>query len=168
MAAKGGKSTAGAASAPAQVSLFDSEPAIGLDNFLPLKILATARLVERRLVKALQGDHGIALPEWLVLSALIEAGEGSVRDLGARTGLDAVAISRAAMRLTDRKLLKKTENRQDRRLVVLKATKAGRDLAGEIGHKLGPLEGEIFKGLGASDRIRLASLLAALQTRDGA
>lgn len=167
MAARGNKA-AQAATAPAQVSLFDSEPAIGLDNFLPLKILAAARLVERRLVKALQNEHGIALPEWLVLSALIEAGEGSVRDLGARTGLDAVAISRAATRLTDRKLLKKSENRQDRRLVVLKATKAGRDLAEDIGGRLGPLETEIFKGLGAPDRIRLASLLGALQTKDGA
>ncbi|WP_050471578.1 MULTISPECIES: MarR family winged helix-turn-helix transcriptional regulator [Pannonibacter] len=156
------------AQAAGQVSLFDTVPETGLDNFLPLKIISAARLVERRLVKALQSQHSLALAEWLVLAALIEAGEGSVRDLGAKTGLDAVAISRAAMRLTDRKFLKKSENRQDRRLVVLKPTKAGRDLADEINARLVPLEAEIMKGLGTPDRIRLASLLGSLQTKENA
>ncbi|ADZ70856.1 MarR family winged helix-turn-helix transcriptional regulator [Polymorphum gilvum] len=149
-----------------QAGLFDAEPPVGLDNFLPLKLIAAARLVERRLARALQADHGLALAEWQVLAALIEVEDLSVRDLGPRTGLDAVAISRAAMRLTDRKLVKKAENRKDRRLVVLRPTRAGRQLGAGIAARLAPLEAEILRGVGVSDRIRLSNLLGALQLRE--
>ncbi|MEH0072507.1 hypothetical protein V6L77_23235 [Pannonibacter sp. Pt2-lr] len=49
-----------------------------------------------------------------------------------------------------------------------KPTKAGRDLADEINARLVPLEAEIMKGLGTPDRIRLASLLGSLQTKENA
>ncbi len=148
-----------------QVSLFDEAPAVDLSNFLPLRLIAAARLVERRLARLLQANHGIGIAEWLVLAALVDADSVSVRDLGPVTGLDAVAISRAATRLSDRKLIGKKENRQDRRLIVMKPTKAGRGLIASIGGELQPLEMEIFKGLGAPDRIRLAQLMGAIHIK---
>ncbi|NRG18978.1 winged helix-turn-helix transcriptional regulator [Rhizobiales bacterium] len=149
------------AQAADQISLFDSEVAFS-ENYLPFRVLHAARLVERRIAKALSEEFDLSLAEWMVLRALLDADCVSVRDLVPLTGLDTVAISRAATRLSDRRFLKKIINKQDRRLVVLTPSKAGRTLACEVDRKLSDLETAFLKGLGVQERVRLGQLLGAI------
>ena len=97
-----------------------------------------------------------------MLASLARDGSVSVREVEPRTLLDTVAVSRAAKRLTDRKLIKREVNKQDKRLVVLKTTKKGRDMAADIGHAVMALESDFLKGMNVQDRIRLSQLLKSL------
>jgi DNA-binding MarR family transcriptional regulator len=148
--------------AKAALAPLAAEEAFTLENFLPYRILAGAQSISRRISKVLLDEWDMSLAEWQVLASLSREGAVSVREVEPKTLLDTVAVSRAAKRLTDRKLLKRDVNKQDKRLVVLKPTKKGRDIAAAIGLKVMELEGEFLKGMNVQDRIRLSQLLKTL------
>lgn len=139
-----------------------SEEAFTLENFLPYRILEVAQGISRRVGKVLHDEWDMSVAEWQVLASLARDGAVSVREVEPRTLLDTVAVSRAAKRLTDRKLIKRDVNKQDKRLVVLKTTKRGRDIAAEIGHCVMDMESDFLKGMNVQDRIRLSQLLKSL------
>ena len=139
-----------------------SDEAFTLENFLPYRILEVAQGISRRIARVLHDDWDMSLAEWQVLASLARDGAVSVREVEPRTLLDTVAVSRAAKRLTDRKLIKRDVNKQDKRLVVLKTTKKGRDTASDIGHQVMLLEVEFLKGMNVQDRIRLSQMLKSL------
>lgn len=143
-----------------------SAESFALDNFLPWRLMASARVIERRLARTIAEEFDFSLAEWQVLASLMRVDSVSVREIGPRVGLDSVAVSRAATRLSDRKFLKKRENAADRRLIVLTPTKKGRDTAEAIGNRLMDLEKDILKGMHLQDRIRLSQLLKPLAGRD--
>ncbi|WP_316861621.1 MarR family winged helix-turn-helix transcriptional regulator [uncultured Cohaesibacter sp.] len=144
-------------------SAFADEQAFTLDNFLPYRILEISQGISRRIGKVLQERWDISLAEWQVLASLAKDGQVSVREVEPRTLLDTVAVSRAAKRLTDRKFIKREVNKQDKRLVVLKTTKKGRDVAAEIGRCVMDMESDFLKGMHVQDRIRLSQLLKSLR-----
>ena len=160
----GGKGDAKRGKKPrvAPATALASEEAFTLENFLPYRILEVAQGISKRISKVLAEEWDMSLAEWQVLASLARDGAVSVREVEPRTLLDTVAVSRAAKRLTDRKLIKREVNRQDKRLVVLKTTKKGRDVASEIGHLVMELEADFLKGMNVQDRIRLSQLLKAL------
>lgn len=142
-----------------------AEP-FALDNFLPWRLMAAARVIERRLARTLSAEFDFSLAEWQVLASLMREDQVSVREIGPRIGLDSVAVSRAGSRLVDRKFLKKRENDKDRRLIILSPTKKGRDTAEAIAEKLGEMEKDILKGMHLQDRIRLSQLLKPFAGKD--
>nr|WP_321444294.1 MarR family winged helix-turn-helix transcriptional regulator [uncultured Cohaesibacter sp.] len=154
------KSVAKAKSRPA--TALANDEAFTLENFLPYRILAVAQGLSRRMSKMLLEEWDMSVAEWQVLASLSREGAVSVREVEPRTLLDTVAVSRAAKRLTDRKLIKRDVNKRDKRLVVLKPTKKGRDVASEIGHLVMEMESELLKGMNVQDRIRLSQLLKTL------
>ncbi|SNY93881.1 DNA-binding transcriptional regulator, MarR family [Cohaesibacter sp. ES.047] len=139
-----------------------SDEAFTLENFLPYRLLEVAQGISRRMSKALAEDWDMSLAEWQVLASLAREGAVSVREIEPRTLLDTVAVSRAAKRLTDRKLIKRDVNKQDKRLVVLRTSKKGRDVAAEIGQSVIEMESDFLKGMNVQDRIRLSQLLKSL------
>ncbi|TLP48870.1 MULTISPECIES: MarR family winged helix-turn-helix transcriptional regulator [Cohaesibacter] len=154
------KSGAKAKSRPA--TALANDEAFTLENFLPYRILEVAQGLSRRMSKMLLEEWDMSLAEWQVLASLSREGAVSVREVEPKTLLDTVAVSRAAKRLTDRKLIKREVNKRDKRLVVLKPTKKGRDVASEIGHLVMEMESDLLKGMNVQDRIRLSQLLKTL------
>ena len=140
-----------------------NDEAFTLENFLPYRILEVAQGISRRIGKVLHEEWDMSMAEWQVLASLARDGAVSVREIEPRTLLDTVAVSRAAKRLTDRKFIKRDVNKQDKRLIVLKTTKKGRDVASEIGHTVMDMEVEFLKGMNVQDRIRLSQLLKSLR-----
>lgn len=139
-----------------------NDEAFTLENFLPYRILEVAQGLSRRMSKVLLDEWDMSLAEWQVLASLSREGAVSVREVEPKTLLDTVAVSRAAKRLTDRKFIKREVNKRDKRLVVLKPTKKGRDVASDIGHCVMEMESELLKGMNVQDRIRLSQLLKTL------
>ncbi|WP_319413969.1 MarR family winged helix-turn-helix transcriptional regulator [uncultured Cohaesibacter sp.] len=140
-----------------------SDEAFTLENFLPYRLLEVAQGISRRISRELNDAWDMSMAEWQVLASLARDGAVSVREIEPRTLLDTVAVSRAAKRLTDRKLIKRDVNKQDKRLVVLRTTKRGRDVASEIGHYVMGMEADFLKGMNVQDRIRLSQLLKSLR-----
>lgn len=139
-----------------------AEEAFTLENFLPYRILEVGQGINKRISRVLHDEWDMSMAEWQVLASLARDGAVSVREVEPRTLLDTVAVSRAAKRLTDRKFLKREVNKQDKRLVVLKTTKKGRDVATSIGRHVMELETDFLKGMNVQDRIRLSQLLKTL------
>ncbi len=154
------KPSAKAKSRPA--TALANDEAFTLENFLPYRILEVAQGLSRRMSKVLLEEWDMSVAEWQVLASLSREGAVSVREVEPKTLLDTVAVSRAAKRLTDRKLIKRDVNKRDKRLVVLKPTKKGRDVASDIGHLVMEMESELLKGMNVQDRIRLSQLLKTL------
>ena len=144
---------------PAPATALAQEQAFTLENFLPYRLLAAAQSISRHMSAVLAEEWDMSMAEWQVLASLSREGAVSVREVEPRTLLDTVAVSRAAKRLTDRKLIKRDVNKQDKRLVVLKTTKKGRDAAAAIGHRVMGLETDFLKGMNVQDRIRLSQML---------
>lgn len=134
-----------------------------LENVLSFRIISAARAISKTVSDTLADDYDMGLPEWQVLSIVAHDSALSVREIVPRTTLDAVAVSRAARRLTDRKLLKRYGNPADRRLISLKATKKGRELFDLITRSIAARERFYLKSLSSQDRIRLLNLLAGIE-----
>lgn len=149
-----------------QPSLFEDEHNVELLNYLPLRIIAAGRFIERRLADHLQKNYGLSLPAWLVLSALERMGTVSVRELGPVIGLDTVAVSRAVKRLSAADLVKKHEHPRDRRLVRLHLTEDGRVILRALEAQLEQLERDLLPRLDVQERIRLGQMMSSIEEHE--
>ncbi|WP_068312444.1 MarR family winged helix-turn-helix transcriptional regulator [Polycladidibacter hongkongensis] len=142
-----------------QMNLFEEELTADSQNYLCLRLIGVGRRLERRVSEYLQEAYDLTLPDWMVLSALLEHAQVSVREIGPLTGYDSVAVSRAVKRLSNAQLVEKKENYRDRRLVVLTPTQAGRELAGRVIEDLEQLEVLLLRKLDVNERIRFGQML---------
>ncbi len=99
-----------------------------LQQFLPYQLNVAADRVSRRLARLYGAESGISMPEWRVLAHLLQSGSVSVKDIHERVDMEKSKVSRAATRLEEAGLVEKREHEEDRRLVSLSLTAAGKDL----------------------------------------
>ncbi|WP_244425264.1 MarR family winged helix-turn-helix transcriptional regulator [Pseudaminobacter salicylatoxidans] len=85
----------------------------------------------------------------------------SVREIHQRTDLDKSKVSRACDRLEAEGLLRKTISAQDRRLVELELTPAGRDLMGRLIPLAQDFQARLLDGIG-EDAAVFQSVLARI------
>lgn len=101
-------------------------PAFDLNDFLPYRLAVAASRVSRAFERRYMAEAGLSVPEWRVMAHLSQTGEVSVREIQARVDMEKSKVSRAASRLEEQGLVTKLENPEDRRLVSLSLTPAGR------------------------------------------
>ena len=115
-----------------------------LDAFLPFRLSFTSNLVSERVAGTYRALFDLSIPEWRLVAVIAE-GEGvSQQAIGARTRMDKVTVSRAAMALTDRGLLERAPNPDDKRSHLLRLSAAGRELHAAVAPKALELERRIF------------------------
>lgn len=107
--------------------------AFELDGFLPYRLSVAAAQVSRRFATLYGAEAGLSIPEWRVLAHLDRSGAVSVRDIHLRVHLDKSVVSRAATRLEEAGLLRKSDHQTDRRLIVLELTPQGQALMRRLG-----------------------------------
>lgn len=105
-----------------------------LDDFLPYRLNAAAARVSRAFERRYRDDFGLSIAEWRVLAHL-HAADGqpvSVRDIEARVAMEKSKVSRAAARLTEAGHVARSAQDNDRRLLHLTLTDAGRALMARL------------------------------------
>jgi DNA-binding MarR family transcriptional regulator len=107
-------------------------PDFDLYGFTPYRLAVAAQRTSEQLARIYRARFGISIPEWRVLVHLAHAGQVSVRDIEARVAMEKYEISRAAKRLREAGLIHRKENPDDRRLVILSLTEAGRQMMAEL------------------------------------
>mgnify|MGYP006421519949 CR=1 FL=1 len=109
-------------------------PAGGFDlaAFLPYRLNVLAGRVSRQLAAVYGARFDLDIAEWRILAHLSQESGVSVREVQKRVDLDKAKVTRAAKRLETRGLLTKHANDEDRRLVRLTLTEAGRARVDEI------------------------------------
>jgi DNA-binding MarR family transcriptional regulator len=147
-----------------------------LQAFLPFRIARLAAKTSAAISQIYGERFGLTRDEWRVLAATGEAEVQPTRAVAEQTGLDKVAISRAASGLEDRGLILRTEDRRDRRIKMLRLSPRGAEVLAEIERVararetylldgLSPREREVFEA--AVEKLSLrAETLAAPETGD--
>lgn len=131
--------------------------ALVLDEFLPYRAARLATALSRGLAAQYEARYDISVAEWRVLVHLTQQSEISVRDIFTRVDMDRARVTRAVQRLAERGLVSKLVNPDDRRLVRLALTAAGRGLADELSALATAFEARIMAALPAGSDTRLLS-----------
>lgn len=115
-----------------------------LDAFLPYRLSITSNLVSDRIARTYETLFGLSIPEWRLVAVIAEAGAITQAELGERTRMDKVSVSRAAIALTARGVLARAPNASDRRSHHLSLTREGQALYEAVAPKALAMEAELF------------------------
>lgn len=126
--------------------------ALVLDDFLPFRLSVTSNLVSDAIARAYQSLFGLTIPEWRLIAVIAEHDGITQHAIGARTRMDKVTVSRAAIALADRGLIARAPNPADRRSHLLVLSIDGKRLYADVAPKALELEARLFGGF-AKDRL---------------
>jgi DNA-binding MarR family transcriptional regulator len=136
-----------------------------IDKFFPYRLVHLARAVDASMAEIHTAHFGLSSDEWRVLSAVAEADPAPTRDIAQMTGLDKVAISRAASRLEERGLIRRHEAREDRRIKILHLTNAGGTMVQDATRIVREREAYLLEALSAEERLWVNGVIDKLAER---
>lgn len=119
----------------------------------------------QELIGRILREYGVSLPAYDVLAALRDAGEPYRRTTGevaAAGRVRAGGLTQHVDRLEAAGLVERERDADDRRIIRLRLTPEGLELADRVHAVRSAQEQELLAGLSAADRRRLAGLLGAL------
>lgn len=134
-----------------------------LDDFVPYRLSYTSNLVSEAIARTYESLFGLTIPEWRLVAVIAEHDGITQAAICARTGMDKVTVSRAAIALTTRGLVARAPSPRDRRSHDLALSSNGRALYAQVAPKALELEKQIFGGLGANE---LNAFVATLRRID--
>lgn len=137
-------------------------PVFVLEEFLPHRLAVVSARAQRLFARAYAEQVGLSIAEWRVLSVLARSGDLSATDVARQSAMDKVKVSRAVRALLDRRLLRRAEDRHDRRVRRLAITALGRRTQAGMMPLVQSLEREMLGPLSTEDRDRLRSVLSRL------
>lgn len=142
-----------------------TDTALHLDSFIPYRLSFTAGLVSETIAGAYQAWFQIGIAEWRIIAWVAQSGEITQQDICARTRMDKVTVSRAAIDLTRRGLIEKRPNLGDGRSRLLALTQEGEALYARIAPRALDLERRIFAQF---DPAQIDAFVAMLRKIDDA
>ena len=107
---------------------------------------------------------GLKIAEWRVLAVLAEADGLTPGELGQRTEMDKMTVSRATAALGERGLVRREGRGDDRRSHRLALTPAGTALHAEVAPLALAMEAQLLDGMGVAELAALRATLARLKT----
>lgn len=124
------------------------------------RLLFQTEQARRLLVGERLSEHGVIFGQWLVLDALYKEGLSSMTALASVIGADRTTLTRTIDGLVSAGYVERTTPAEDRRLVVVDLTAAGRTLCETILAGLAPIHQAVFAGFSRQDLDGLSLLLA--------
>lgn len=131
-----------------------------LENFIPYRLSLTSNLVSDTIARTYEALYGLSIPQWRLIAVTAEKSGVTQQAIGLQIRMDKVTVSRAAIALVERGLLRRIANAEDRRSHLLELTDAGRNLYAVVAPKALELERRIFSQF---DRDEVATFTAMLQ-----
>ena len=135
---------------------------LNLDDFLPYRLSYSANIVSLIIARSYAAMFGLKIPEWRLIAVIAEAEGITQQEIGRRTRMDKVTVSRATLALDSRNLIERSPNPIDGRSRLLRLTNAGRALYAEVAPKALALEAQIFGGFSADEIATIKRLLRAI------
>ena len=134
-----------------------------LEQFLPYRLSVAANLVSDVIASSYRSLFGLTVPQWRLLAVLAERRRATQQELGAATRMDKLVVSRAAIALAQRRLVRRAANPDDQRSHLLVLAKNGRALYARVAPKAIELEAQLLAGLSRAEREHLRELLLRLE-----
>lgn len=136
--------------------------AFALEEFLPHRLSVVSARAHRLFARAYSDRAGLSVPEWQVLSVLARSGDLCATDVARQAAMDKVKVSRAVRSLIERRMVRRAEDRRDRRVRRLAITALGRRVQAGTMPLAHALESEMLGPLSTDDRERLRAVLSRL------
>jgi DNA-binding MarR family transcriptional regulator len=136
-----------------------------LETFLPYRLSVVAEAVSRALSAVYADRFDLTRDEWRVLAQLADARELKATELGARTSLPKMAVSRAVTRMERDGLIARTPDADDRRNLVVRLLPPGRALYRKVEPMVLEREAYLREGMGEAEQRALTEALARLEAR---
>lgn len=133
--------------------------ALSLDRFMPYRLSYSANLVSEAIAQQYRALFNLTVPEWRVVAHVAERPGITQQEIGLRTRMDKVTVSRATIALAARGLVSRNKNSADRRSRLLALTPAGRRLYAAIAPKALELERTVFGQFSAAEMTALSEFL---------
>lgn len=134
-----------------------------LDAFIPFRLSVTSNLVSETIASTYQALFGLSIPEWRLIAVIAEDAGTTQQQVGRRTRMDKVTVSRATIALVDRGLVERRPHASDRRSQSLHLTNSGRDLYAAVAPKALELERRIFADFDPRDVAAFGEMLLRVQ-----
>ena len=142
-------------------------PALSLDDFMPFRLSVVSNVVSDAIASTYHALFGLRIPEWRLVAVIAESDGLSQQQLGQRTRMDKVTVSRAAIALAERGLVERRGNPADQRSHLLSLTPDGRALYGQVAPKALEMEARIFGGLSWDELASLRAMLDRIEAAAG-
>lgn len=145
----------------------DHDDRLRLQDFLPYRLSIASNLVSNRIATAYRERFGLDIPEWRLTAMLAELGEATPQELVRSTGMDKIAVSRAASRLRARSLVIAAPNPKDGRSHFLRLSAAGIALYRQVAPLALALEAELLRSFSGEEIARFTALLKRIEAAAG-
>jgi DNA-binding MarR family transcriptional regulator len=118
--------------------------------------------ISGRIAELYDREFGLSIQEWRVMTVVADAPGINAKEIGRRTAMDKVAVSRAITSLLTSRRLERRTHDEDRRHSELYLTAAGEAVYRRIVPMALAEEARLLKTLSASEREQLNVLLSKL------
>ena len=142
-----------------------TENTLRLDTFLPYRLSVASNLVSERIAQSYAALFDLSIPEWRVIAVVAEAPGATQQAIGATTRMDKVTISRAAIALVQRGLIRRDPNPDDGRSNCLTLTRVGTELYQRVAPQARVLEREIFGTFAPGELATFEAMLRRIEAR---
>lgn len=133
-----------------------------LRAFLPYRLSVLSNTISRNISALYDREFGLTIWQWRVMAVAGESPGISATDIGLRTAMDKVAVSRAAAGLMELGYLERKPSKDDARRSCLTLTKNGEAIYNQIVPIALAAEQVLLSGLSEKDVRELDRLLGKL------
>lgn len=116
----------------------------------------------RRVVEQRMAAHGLTDAQWKPLWLLDSGRASTANELARVLDMDAGAVTRLLDRLEAKALLERVRSDEDRRIVRLRLTEAGRTAVAVVPHVLAGVNNDLLRGFSEADWLQLQDLIARM------
>jgi DNA-binding MarR family transcriptional regulator len=124
---------------------------LSLERFMPYRLSYSANLVSEAIAQQYSVIFNLTIPEWRVVAHVAEQSGITQQEIGLRTRMDKVTVSRATIALAARGFVSRNKNPADRRSRLLSLTAAGQRLYAATAPRALELERAVFGQFSAAE-----------------
>jgi DNA-binding MarR family transcriptional regulator len=134
-----------------------------LDAFVPYRMSIASNRVSQVVATAYEALFGLSIPEWRLVAVLAETPAMTQLEIGVRTAMDKMTVSRAAIALVERGLVAREDHPSDRRSNLLSLTDIGTNLYEQVAPAALDLERRLLSGFSAAEIEQFLDVLRRLE-----
>ena len=136
--------------------------ALRLATFLPFQLSVLSNAVSQRIAELYDREFGLSVWQWRVMAVTADTPGISATEIGQRTQMDKVAVSRAVAGLIEMGYLERRPSTDDARRSNLVLTRSGMDIYSLIVPLAKSEEERLVATLSAKEQAELARLMKKL------
>ena len=137
-------------------------PPLRLSTFLPFRLSVLSNAISQRIAALYDREFGLSIWQWRVMAVTADTPGISATEIGQRTQMDKVALSRAVAGLIEVGYLERGRSEDDARRANLYLTPAGADVYKLIVPLAKAEEAQLVSALSETEQAELTRLMIKL------